>query len=243
MSLAEPNQFSELGHNIVLYIAEILRKLEQSDSKQPSRSVVAFVSTCRELRVVGLPVSAGLIKNGAQCEQLSRGRDVYRVVSAVVGSHAVLTALTRSWSASLQELKLMPYNDINDVSALAQYSSLQKLDLGHSMAITDVSALAYCTSLRTLDLTGCLAITDVSALAKCSSLRTLNLRDCRVITDVSALANCSSLHTLNLTDCDAITDVSALSKCSSLHTLNLMCCYAITDLSALSRCSSLRIIR
>ena len=214
---------SRLELDIVMHIADILRQLESTYSEHPSRSVVAFASTCREHRGLCVPVSAGLVGNVAQYERLTRGRKAFRVVSAMTRSKEVFALLIRSWSATLQDLGLYACRDFMDVSALglSQCSSLHTLHLVDCWAFTDVSALAHCSSLHILNLRGCDAITDVSALAQCNSLHTLDFRCCVAITDVSALAQCSSLHTLNLLCCTAITDVSALAQCSSLHTLDL----------------------
>ena len=136
MPLAGSNLFAA---DVVKYIAEIIRQFEPTDSLDPSRGVVAFVSACRELRVSGVPVSTGLVRNVAR---LDVGRKVFRVVSAVASSKKVFALLIGSWSATLQNLRINRCRHIADVSALAQCSSLRTLDLEGCKAIADVSSLA-----------------------------------------------------------------------------------------------------
>lgn len=151
---------------------------------------------------------------------------------------------------ALQKLRV-PYNNIQDVSALqpladleylivsdnhgldlssvAQLSQLGRLEANRIGPLTDISPLASMTSLSTLDL-GFNGLSDVTPLGSLTQLEWLYLGG-NAITDVSALSGLTGLTQLYLED-NKVSDITPLTTLSRLHYLSLDN-NRISDVSAL----------
>jgi len=145
-----------------------------------------------------------------------------------IGDISPLANLTSLTSLSLSD------NQISDISPLANLTSLTELELGANQ-ISDISPLAGLASLTELEL-GANQISDISPLANLTSLTSLNLWY-NQISDISPLANLTSLTELDL-GYNQISDISPLAGLASLTSLDLFD-NQISDISPLANLTSL----
>ena len=111
----------------------------------------------------------------------------------------------------------LPYNEISDLTPLAELMHLEYLWLWGN-PISDLSPLMSLTALKRIDLAGC-QISDVSPLANLTQLTYINLRGNRIV-DISALTNLNQLTELRLSS-NQIVDVGPLANLTELTRLNL----------------------
>ena len=118
------------------------------------------------------------------------------------------------------------YNQIEDLSPLANLTSLKELSLSGNQ-ISSMSTLPNLINLTILDLEGNY-ISDISPLVNLTDLTHLNLGHTHsLLFDISPLANLTNLTVLDLEWNRNIGDISPLDNLTSLTYLNL--CYTWTD--------------
>jgi len=145
-----------------------------------------------------------------------------------IGDISPLANLTSLTSLSLSD------NQISDISPLANLTGLTELELGANQ-ISDISLLANLTSLIELGLEAT-EISDISPLASLTDLTSLNLWGSQV-SDISPLAGLASLTQLDL-GANQISDVFPLANLTSLTSLDLGQ-NQISDISPLAKLTSL----
>ncbi len=122
------------------------------------------------------------------------------------------------------------YNNIRDISPLAQLKSLIRLGLTGNN-ISDISALAGLTNLQELGL-GKNNISDISALAGMSEMTWLYLNDNNII-DISPLSGMSKLNALYLST-NNVDDISVLAELKALKRLGLGNNKRVKDISVVA---------
>ena len=131
------------------------------------------------------------------------------------------------------------FNQIGDVSPLANLTNLTYLVLEFNLKIGDISPLANLTNLETLDLDAN-QISDISSLANLTRLTKLFMYS-NQISDISPLAGLTNLTWLYL-HTNQISDISSLANLTNLTELYFDA-NQISDVSSLANLTNLTMLR
>ena len=215
----------EIIETLVVHLQQMYRPAETSLGKSTvlNVQVLSGGSALQEGVILYLPLFADANLERVVREALGRphGHLIPEDVSfltSIRASNGSISSLTGLENFTALEMLYLGYNQITDITPLANLNNLsQRLYLNDNQ-IADITPLANLNNLQRLGLSSN-QIADITPLANLNNLQGLDLSS-NQITDITPLANLNNLQGLGLSS-NQITDITPLANLKNLHTLSL----------------------